>query len=267
MERKSTKFTQNPSDFCFRKIMRQIFTLFLCLLVSVGASAQEVIKGRVVSEEVPLSQVLVMNMQTGEKSYTNTDGKFSILGKIGHELRLVRKGYDRMAHLVTTSDFSQELNFEMKPAETMINEIVITKVSKEKLANLQKSIGIPQANWKVREKGKVYSTKDALLPLLMGGVNIQAINDLANGDARRRKNLYKYEDFQENVEWIRNRTDVGFWVEKGIPEERLSEFITFAIIEKPEIKSHIKSRNIIKVEETMQRVLHIYVNRLKESEK
>lgn len=241
--------------------------IFFLLLFSMWASGQERVKGVVLSEEGrAISKVLIINIKTGAKFYTDEQGAFEIEAKVSEEIRGVKEGYERFTHIIKTSDFGQHLSFKMKLTETLINEVVITKLSKEKLADLQKSIGVPQVNWKVREKGKATQTKDVLLPLLAGALNLSGIHDLASGNARRKKNLYKYEDFQDNVDWIKNRSGTIFFIEKNIPEERISEFITFAITEKKEINQLIKAKNIHRIEKLLLELIPIYLKRLEGSE-
>ncbi|MDO4763341.1 MAG: hypothetical protein Q4A00_03040 [Flavobacteriaceae bacterium] len=243
--------------------MRSAIIIFSLIFTAFFVSAQEMQGVVLTEEEFPMENVLIINMKTGEKHYTNREGKFSFSAKLSEEIRLVKKGYDRITYIIKNSDFGQRLSFKMKKSEIQVDEVVITKVSKAKMESLQKSLGVPQVTWKVREKGKAYTAKDALLPLLMGGVNIQALNDLATGESRRRRNLYQYEDFQEKVDWIKKQFGVEFFIEKGIPEERISEFIGFAITEKSEMDQLIKRKNFNEIEKRLESVLPIYLERLK----
>ncbi|MCG2792486.1 MAG: hypothetical protein L6262_02920 [Weeksellaceae bacterium] len=60
-------------------------------------------------------------------------------------------------------------------------------------------------------------------------VNIQAIYDVLSGKSRRLKRLYKYEDLQEGLAWIRNNIDSQYFEEAGIAPEKLNDFLTFSL--------------------------------------
>ncbi|WP_185145795.1 carboxypeptidase-like regulatory domain-containing protein [Chryseobacterium sp. SNU WT5] len=67
--------------------------------------------GIVVDEDQnPLSAVLVFNMKTEEKTYTNFDGEFIIKAIANEELRFVRKGFERNS----TNVNQQNLNVAVK---------------------------------------------------------------------------------------------------------------------------------------------------------
>lgn len=238
---------------------------FLAFWGSVEVKAQSELRGKVLSEDgVELNKVLIINMKTGHKLYANSEGMFKILTNEAEEIRIIRDGYHRISYIVKSSDFEREILFKMKKSETLIDEVVITKVSKDKLDKLNQDLGIPNVKKGTASRPKPAEWKDVLGSVLFLNPDLNAIQDLITGDARRRETLYKYEYFQESVVWIKDRIDPNFFVEKGIPEERISEFIGFAITEKTEIKTHIKTRNIIGIQNLLEKVLPIYLKRLNE---
>lgn len=244
--------------------MKKIIVLFL-IFGNMGWGLAQEISGKVLTEEgLYLSKVLIINIKSGTKSYSDNEGEFYIEAKNTDEIRLVSEGYERISYFVKVSDFGQKLTFKMKKSAQEIPEVVITKVSKEKLDELDKSIGVPRTNWKPRDK--VREATDIFSPLLSlsPAINLQAIEDVITGTSRRRKALYQYEDFQENVAWVKDRVGVAFFQEKGVPEERVTEFITFVITEKAEIKNAIKRRDIRQIEKLMEAVLPVYLKRLSE---
>lgn len=234
-----------------------LFSLFAVLLINAQGKIEGIVR---TEDDIPLENVLIINIKTGAKTNSSNTGAFSIEAKVSDEIRLVRKGYDRLSYLIKANDFGQILNFKMTKTPTEIQEVVISKISKKNLEKLKESIGVPAPAEKSRPK--VPTTKQVLMPILGGRLDIQGIYDLASGDARRKKNLYKYEDFEENVMWIKDRIEPKFFIDKGVPEERVIEFIGFTITERNDIISLIKKRNILKVEEVLERVLPTYLSRL-----
>lgn len=74
--------------------MRICFLLFFSLLSGVMFSQE--ISGTVTDEEGnALGDVLVFNMNTGQKTYTLQNGTFTLTASVGDEVRYVRKGFDR----------------------------------------------------------------------------------------------------------------------------------------------------------------------------
>ncbi|MFP3802729.1 hypothetical protein, partial [Paraburkholderia sp. SIMBA_027] len=86
----------------------------------------------------------------------------------------------------------------------------------------------PQPVGKMREKPA--EIKEVLLPMLLGNLNVQGVYDLISGKARKQKIIYKYEDLQEDIAWIRNRVEDDYFVKTGIPKDKISDFIEFSFI-------------------------------------
>lgn len=241
--------------------MRKLLILFLFWGNLYWTFAQEISGNTLTEDGIALEKVLIINLKTGEKTYSDNDGNFSISAKNGEEIRLVREGYDRHSHITKSADFGQKLTFKMNKAAANIQEVVITKVSKEKMAELKNSIGLPEP---LNTKPKIPTAKSVLLPALLGNLNIDGMKDLISGDARRKRALYQYEDFQEHVEWIADRIYNDYFIEKGLPEDRIREFIGFAITERPAIKSLVKKKDIRQIEKQMEGILPKYLSRLKQ---
>lgn len=129
--------------------------------------------------------------------------------------------------------------------------------SKEKL---EKNIGLPKVKRVQREKAPTVS-KDIILPLLSGTIKIDAIYKVVSGDARKMKSLYKYEDLHNNVKWIRERIDDDYFVKFNIPQERIGEFLEFAIETSPNILLGIKSNKIDKVRFELNNSIDLFSSR------
>ena len=75
------------------------------------------------------------------------------------------------------------------------------------------------------------------------------------------RKLYKYEDLQDNVIWIRERVGDDYFAKMEIPPEKISEFLQFSIGVQPEINRFIKVRNLSKVLFILEETLPQYHNR------
>lgn len=250
-------------------MVKKIVFIVLVFFVMVKVVAQKKISGKVLmSEGLALEQVLVVNMKTGVKILTDADGEFKISAEETEELRLIRKGYERISHYIKSTDFEKKLIFKMQKPEVEIEEVVIANFSKGKMEKLQESIGVPHVKKGTPSSPRVANLKSVLSSILSlsPSLNLNDIQDLVTGDSRRRKALYKYENFQEKVYWVKDRIEVEFFTKREIPEERITEFITFAITEKTEIKYYIKARNLVQIKNVLKNVLPTYVERLKKSD-
>ena len=68
--------------------------------------------------------------------------------------RFVKKGYDRISHIVKSADFDKHILLQMRKSETIINEVVI--IPKSKIDRLKKDIEVPTV-----KKGTVFKPKPA----------------------------------------------------------------------------------------------------------
>ena len=194
------------------------------------------ISGKVETEEgLSIGNVLVINIKTNEKVNTDENGKFTISAKLQDEIRFVKKGYDRISHIVKSADFDKHILLKMRETETVIKEVVI--IPKSKIDKLKKDIEVPTVKKGTESKPKPAKWKDVL------ALDIDAFEELITGNARRKKTRYKYEDMQADILQVKEFLGEEYFIENKIPSERIHEFLEFSIIEKPEIKKHMKTGN------------------------
>ena len=213
------------------------------------------VSGKVETEEgLSIANVLVINMKTNEKVNTDENGKFTISAKLQDEIRFVKKGYDRVSHIVKSADFDKHILLQMRKSETAINEVVI--ISKSKIDRLKKDIEVPTVKKGTESKPKPAKWKDVL------ALDIDAFEELITGNARRKKTRYKYEEMQADILQVKEFLGEEYFIENKIPSERIHEFLEFSIIEKPEIKKHMKTGNQTQVMMILEEMFPIYHKRL-----
>ena len=235
--------------------MKKLNILFCIFFFAVQISAQQIFSGKVTTEEgIALEQVLVINMRNKEQGYTSSNGEFKITANVSDEFRFVKKGYDRISHLVKISDFDKHILLKMRETETVIKEVVI--IPKSKIDRLKKDIEVPTVKKGTESKPKPAKWKDVL------ALDIDAFEELITGNARRKKTRYKYEEMQADILQVKDLLGEEYFIENKIPSERIHEFLEFSIIEKPEIKKHMKTGNQTQIMMILEEMFQIYHKRL-----
>lgn len=253
--------------------------LFLMMLCSTFIFSQQAVTGRIVDETGGnLSKVIVINMSTDKKVYSDAEGIFSINANPNDELRFVKEDFKRISRRVLTNGVNSPLFITLYMIPKDVGEVKIVKkltgdletdsriVAKvDKGEQVRDAVGLPQPVGKMREKPA--EVKSVLLPMLLGNLNVQGVYDLISGKARRQKRQYKYDDLQEHILWIRDRIDDDYFVKAGIPADRISEFIQFSFLAKPQVRTYVKAKNLSGVMLRLEETVPLFIERLKQNQK
>ncbi|WP_194303877.1 carboxypeptidase regulatory-like domain-containing protein [Chryseobacterium sp. Tr-659] len=241
--------------------------------------SQQTVMGRVVDEGGEnLSKVIVINMSTDKKVYSDAEGIFSIEANPNDELRFVKEDFNRTSRRVLTNGVNSPLFVTLYQIPKDVGEVKIVKkltgdleqdsriVAKvDKGEQVRDAVGLPQPVGKMREKPA--EVKSVLLPILLGSLDVQGLYDLISGKAKRQKRQYKYDDLQEHIAWIRDRVDDEYFVKAGIPADRISEFIQFSFLAKPHVRTFVKARNLPGVMLRLEETVPLFLERLKQDQK
>ena len=218
------------------------FLLFYCLCISFFVCSQT-ISGVVVSEEDhPISKVLIVNMSSNQKVYTDNFGNFSIAGKMGDELRFAKEKY-KGERIKINNDLLKVI-LQQLPQEIEEVKIVNKGLAESQEEKLRTDIGLPKGPEKPREK-PADAVDDIVKPLIRipPTIKIQAIYDVLSGKSRRLRRLYKYEDLQEGLAWIQNNIDLEYFAEAGISLEKFNDFLMFSLQDE-KVLMYMKAKNI-----------------------
>ncbi|MCS4305267.1 carboxypeptidase regulatory-like domain-containing protein [Chryseobacterium sp. BIGb0232] len=251
--------------------------LFLTILCTHLVLAQQTVTGRIIDDNGDnLSAVTIVNMSTDKKAYSNSMGMFSIEANSNDELRFVKEDFKRVSRRVLTDGANTQLLITLFQIPKDIGEVKIVKklsgdleqdsriVAKvDKGEQVKQAVGLPEPIGKMREKPA--EVKSVLLPILLGNLNVQGVYDLVSGKARKQKRLYRYDDLQEHIEWVRSRVEDDYFVKAGIPDNKISEFIEFSFVAKPQVRTYVKARNLSGALLRMEEVIPLFIERLKNS--
>ncbi len=253
--------------------------LLLMLLWGTAIFSQQTVTGRIVDEAgEDLSKVIVINMSTDKKVYSDAQGIFFIEASPNDELRFVKEDFKRISKRVLTNGANSPLFITLYQIPKDVGEVKIVKkltgdletdsriVAKvDKGEQVKAAVGLPEPVGKMREKPA--EVKSVLLPILLGNLNVQGMYDLISGKARRQKRQYTYDDLQEHIAWIRDRIDDEYFVRAGIPEDRVSEFIQFSFLAKPQVRTYVKARNLSGVMLRLEETAPLFIERMKQNQK
>lgn len=252
------------------------FRFSVVLLFSVISMVlSQTVRGKVTDEDgIVLPAVTVINISPDKKTYTDAAGTFSIDASAQDEIRFVRSGFERTS-IRTGQNSSEELNIKLIRTAREIEEVKVPNITgdltkdarsvakTDKGRAVQDAVGLPQPTGKMREKPA--EVKQVLVPILLGQLNVQGMYDLISGKARKQKRQYRYDDLQEDVLWIRDRVEDDYFTKEGIPEERISEFIAFSFIAKPQSRTFVKSKNLSGALLSMDEMIPVFKARLQET--
>ena len=232
------------------------FLLFYCLCISFFVCSQT-ISGVVVSEEDhPISKVLIVNMSSNQKVYTDNFGNFSIAGKMGDELRFAKEKY-KGERIKINNDLLKVI-LQQLPQEIEEVKIVNKRLAESQEEKLRKDIGLPKGPEKPREKPADLADDFLRIP---PKVNIQNIYDAISGKSRRLKRLYKYEDLQEGLAWIQNNIDLEYFAEAGISPDKFNDFLMFSLQDE-KVLMYMKAKNIGGLTVSLDNHIGAYLKRI-----
>ncbi|MBO6200208.1 MAG: hypothetical protein J6N74_01140 [Chryseobacterium sp.] len=197
--------------------------LFSCFLLLFEQVYSQRINGKTVSDSVLVNQVLVVNINSQEKTYSNSQGQFIINADLGDELRFVKEGYERKVLKITNTD---EVFINLIKLITEIEEV---EVKKKLSGNLDEDSKLFNENKKkvaLNNDMKVYfktrSSGELMKP--KPGEFVQPVGQgftIGGPD-----NKWGVTDL---VEWIRENLTDEYFISLGLAFPEINSFLYYSL--------------------------------------
>ncbi len=200
----------------------KIFLFSFVLLISQQLSSQQ-IKGKIVSDSVNVNQVLIININSQEKVYSNSQGQFIINANVGDELRFVKESYERKVLKIKNND---DVFINLIKLVTEIEEVEVKKKLSGNLSADSKLFNENKKKVALNNDIKVYfktkSSEELMKP--RHGEFVQPVSSgITFGEI---KNKWKLPDF---VEWIRKNLTDDYFISMGFELPEINSFLYYSL--------------------------------------
>jgi len=181
------------------------------------------VRGKIVSDYVAANQVLVVNINSQEKTYSDSKGQFFINANIGDELRFIKLGYERKIINVKNDN---ELLINLIKLTIEIEEV---EVKKKLSGNLSKDSKLFDENKKkvtLNNDLKVYFKAPSSAEVLKAkpGEFIQPVGTGFGFGAIDNKWTLTH-----LVEWIRENLKDEYFISMGLEFPEINSFLFYSL--------------------------------------
>ena len=197
--------------------MKLRFSLLLCFFTVALLFSQEAkrINGQIIVSDAMTSNVLVLNLNTTQETFTDSVGKFSIIVHLGDLLIFQAAHLDKMRKLIDEEAFESPLvEIYMTSKMEELNEVTIINYNRFNAYDL--------------------------------GITTTRIKTLSPAQRGKYANERRAVEFDENltlIEKLENNFDEDFYKELSIEKDRIRAFLYFAVEDK-RFKAVAKESNL-----------------------
>ena len=246
--------------------------IFFLVIFSNLIFGQNQISGIVQTEDGRrIPNVMLVNVATGARSYSNNAGEFYIDAKQGETIRILKDHYERET---ITASLNGNFVVTLVKSPEEIEEVTVSNIkitgniddasrlkTEDSAERLRREVSTPKAPEKPREVAPKMG-KNVLLPMLFGTLNVDGLYKIVSGKSRQMKSLYRYEDSQDDLKWIRTRIDDSYFKSAEIPDDQINSFLNFIMVD-PDVRRYVKARNEGGLIVTMEKHIPEFLKRIK----
>jgi len=185
-------------------------------------------------DQNPIPAVLVMNMQTKQKTYTNFKGEFVIDVLPNIELRFVREGYERHSKIIKSPDFISPFFISLIRTVKEIEEVEIKQKLSGDLGKDNKYLGSPKNEVALNSKIREYQRQKSDISIMKAKGN-EFVQPTGPG-FEATKIGFKWESFDFFL-YLESNLGEDYFYSLGLTNQQIQPFVFFALadFEKSEI--------------------------------
>lgn len=252
--------------------------LFLFLLISVSGFSQKYIFGKITTEEgVELSNTVIINIRTDEKTLTDKDGNFMIAAALTDELRFIRNGFERSSKKITPENFTAPLKIALEKSAYPIEEVALAFQATGNLKKDVKYLDPPKRIVALNNSMDTYmqTPLSAPRPKLTvpsafappnynaGQVDLlgiaSALSGLFNKATKPPLTTANYAETQAFFRRVKSEIDLSFYTSRGFDEEEIDRFLLYADRTYSLAKKYRKSFDIAAITSDMKLAYAEYI--------
>jgi len=183
----------------------------------------QLIRGKIISDSVSVNQVLVINIKSQEKTYSDFQGQFFIDANLGDEIRFLKDGYERK---IITVKNQNDLLIHINKLAIEIEEVEVRKKLSGDLRQDSKLFDENKKKITLNNDLKVYfkapSSEELLKPKhgefvqpVGGGISFGKIDDKWT--------------LTDLIEWIRENFKDDYFISMGLSFSEINSFLYYSL--------------------------------------
>lgn len=239
----------------------KIFTaLFLFFSLTLSAQDRKPMHGRVVYEDVPLQDILIVNLQSQKETRTDSLGNFSLIAKPGDELVVANPRIVEQKHTLAAADLTaNRMLFSVEMKDLELKEVVIERRRiSSSILNIPMGAKYTPAERRVETAASMKPTLD---PQMTGG--FLPLDPLFNAISGRTKSLKKIREVEKSQTAMASIStiypDDHIVAELKIPSEYVKGFLFYAG-ENMHIAKALKDNNLELAKKFISQLALKYLN-------
>jgi len=252
----------------------QVLFFFFWSCLSLVAQDNKALKGQFTGANLEKSFINVININQYKATISQLNGKFEIEAKVGDSILISSIQYSEIKFVVKPDFFKENIEI---PLKLKVNELLDVNIYslglsgdlKKDIKNIktdgfsQTQLGFPAYKQKyTRAERRLYSAMSS-----QGGIPIDYLFNIINGNIKKYKKLIEYERTDRNKNKLNNLFSSKFYTDDlNIDKALVEDFIYYCIEKNTKVVKLIRKRNKLLLLELLPRLAVEYIQ-MKESEK
>ena len=255
------------------------------LFFSTFIYAQNIVSGNVLSENgFVLQNALVVNMKTGNKTFTNNEGGYKIEANLNDELQFIKENFEKGSKIIQNKDFSTPLSVQLARVPIEIEEVnVVARLtgdlgkdsknhnSSEKVIalnnNIKEYIKVPLKE--VQPKNSIpssfaprdpYAGQMKLLSITIRDSPGEIIESPAKEFFKKNKPKPSFSEIQNFYKKIKQTFYWKYFEDYGVDEFEFESYIIFLDKKYKLVEKYINNFNNFEIEKLLKNSVREYIN-------